>query len=56
MANRQANEGDPTVFFVLKGKLYVCSSSEAEKEFQSNVQANMKKADQNWDEEYEWFY
>jgi YHS domain-containing protein len=56
MANRKANDGDPTVFFVLKGKLYVCSSSEAEKEFQSNVQANMKKADQNWDEEYEWFY
>ena len=56
MANRQASAGDPTVFFILKGKLYVCASPEAEKEFQSNVQANVKKADQNWDEEYRWFY
>ncbi|HEX6567161.1 MAG TPA: YHS domain-containing (seleno)protein [Chthoniobacterales bacterium] len=56
IANRQANAGDPTVFFVLKGKLYVCASPEAEKEFQSNAQANVKKADKNWDDAYEWFY
>jgi YHS domain-containing protein len=56
MANRKASDIDPSVFFVLKGKLYVCASPEAEKEFQSNLQQNTKKADQNWDEEYEWFY
>lgn len=56
MANRQASDIDPSVFFVLKGKLYVCASPEAEKEFQSNLQQNTKKADQNWDEEYRWFY
>jgi len=56
MANRKAADIDPSVFFVLKGKLYVCASPEAEKEFQSNLQQNTKKADQNWDEEYEWFY
>ena len=56
IANRQASEGDPTVFFVLKGKLYVCASPEAEKEFQSNAQANVKKADDNWGDAYEWFY
>jgi YHS domain-containing protein len=55
VANRKANESDPTVFFVLKGKLYVCASSEAEKEFQSNP-ANVKKADDNWEDQYEWFY
>jgi YHS domain-containing protein len=55
VANRQANDSDPNVFFVLKGKLYVCASSDAGKEFQSNP-ANVKKADTNWDEEYEWFY
>lgn len=55
MANRQANDSDPTVFFVLKGKLYVCASSEAAKGFQSNPQ-NVKKADDNWGDEYEWFY
>jgi YHS domain-containing protein len=56
MANRQASDIDPSVFFVLKGKLYVCASPEAEKQFQSNVEVNLKKADQNWDEEYRWFY
>jgi len=56
IANRQASAGDPTVFFVLKGKLYVCASPEAEKEFQSNTQTNLKKADSNWDDAYEWFY
>jgi YHS domain-containing protein len=56
IANRHANESDPTVFFVLKGKLYVCASPEAEKEFQTNAQANVKKADDNWGDAYEWFY
>jgi YHS domain-containing protein len=56
IANRQANAGDPTVFFVLKGKLYVCASPEAGKEFNSNPEANVKKADDNWDAQYEWFY
>ena len=56
MANRQASDIDPSVFFVIKGKLYVCASPEAEKEFQSNVEGNVKKADLNWDEEDRWFY
>jgi YHS domain-containing protein len=56
MANRKANDNDPTVFFVLKGKLYVCASSEEGKAFQSNPSANIKKADDNWDDAYEWFY
>jgi YHS domain-containing protein len=56
MANRQANDSDPTVFFVIKGKLYVCASSEAGQGFQSNAPANVKKADDNWGDAYEWFY
>jgi YHS domain-containing protein len=56
IANRQSSAGDPTVFFVLKGKLYVCASPEAEKEFNSNPKANVKKADDNWEAQYEWFY
>jgi YHS domain-containing protein len=56
MANRKASDIDPSAFFVLKGKLYVCTSAEAEKEFQSNVKTNLQKADQNWDDQYEWFY
>ena len=56
IANRQVSAGDPTVFFVLKGKLYVCASPEAGKEFNSNPEANVKKADDNWEAQYEWFY
>ena len=56
IANRQASAGDPTVFFILKGKLYVCASPEAGKEFNSNPEANVKKADDNWEAQYEWFY
>lgn len=54
--NRKAVDIDPTVFFILKGKLYVCASPAAEKEFRANQDANIERADQNWDEQYEWFY
>ena len=56
MKNRKVGDIDPTVFFVLKGKLYVCASPAAEKEFRTNPDENIKKADQDWDEQYEWFY
>lgn len=53
--NRTASDIDPTAFFIRKGKLYVCASPEAEREFRSNEQENIRKADQNWDEQYRWF-
>jgi YHS domain-containing protein len=56
MANKQSSDIDPSVFFVLKGKLYVCASPDAEKEFKSNLETNVKKADQNWEDQYRWFY
>lgn len=56
MKERHADDIDPTVFFIIKGKLYVCASPGAEKEFRSDEQKNVKKADQNWDEEYRWWY
>ena len=56
MKDRKPVDIDPTVFFTLKGKLYLCASPEAEKEFRSNEEKNIRKADQNWDEEYLWFY
>jgi YHS domain-containing protein len=39
---------DPNVFFVYKGKLYVCSNAKVGKIFYSNPDANIKKADENW--------
>jgi YHS domain-containing protein len=43
---------DPNVFFVHKGKLYVCSSAEGAKRFLTNPEVNVQKADKNW-ESYE---
>jgi len=39
---------DPTVFFIHKGKLYVCSAADEAKEFRSNIDENIDKADRNW--------
>jgi YHS domain-containing protein len=48
MMKRKLADIDPNVFFVYKGKLYVCSSPKAGKEFYSDPDANIKKADANW--------
>jgi YHS domain-containing protein len=48
MSHGQRHDIDPKVFRVYKGKLYVCSSPRALKEFSANIDANISKADQNW--------
>jgi YHS domain-containing protein len=40
---------DPNVFYVYKGKLYVCSNAKVGKIFYSNPDVNIKKADKNWE-------
>jgi len=40
---------DPNVFFVYKGKLYVCSNAKGAKIFYSNPDVNVQKADKNWE-------
>src|SRR6516225_8184638 len=39
---------DPTVFFIYKSKLYVCSAGDEAKEFRSNIDTNIQSADSNW--------
>ena len=41
-------DSEPTAFFIYKGKLYVCATADAAKEFRSNVDENIRKADDNW--------
>jgi YHS domain-containing protein len=48
MAKGQRKDIDPTVFYIYKGKLYVCSTPAAKKEFLANPDANIAKADKNW--------
>lgn len=48
MTKRKLNDIDPNVFFVYKGKLYVCQSEKAGDAFYSHPDANIKEADKNW--------
>jgi YHS domain-containing protein len=48
MTKRRLGDIDPNVFFVYKGKLYVCSTPKARKAFSSDPDTNIKKADTNW--------
>ncbi len=48
MAKGRRRDIDPKVFRVYKDKLYVCSSPTALKEFSSDLDTNISKADQNW--------
>jgi YHS domain-containing protein len=48
MLKRKLKDIDPNVFYVYKDKLYVCSTPKAGKEFYSDPETNVKKADANW--------
>jgi YHS domain-containing protein len=48
MAKGRRKDIDPNVFYIYKGKLYVCSTPAAAKEFSRNPDANIAKADKNW--------
>jgi YHS domain-containing protein len=48
MTRGKLNDIDPNVFFVYKGKLYVCSNPKMGKIFYSNPDANIQKADKHW--------
>jgi YHS domain-containing protein len=39
---------DPTVFFVYKNKLYLCADAGGVKEFRSNMDDNIRRADEQW--------
>jgi YHS domain-containing protein len=48
--NNKLNDSDPTVFFIVKGKLYVCASPEAEKEFRAHEDEDIVTANRNWEQ------
>jgi YHS domain-containing protein len=48
--NKQLNDSDPNVFFIAKGKLYVCASPAAEKEFRANEDEDIVAANRAWQE------
>jgi len=48
MTKGQLNDCDPNVFFIYKGKLYLCETPKKGKTFYSKPGANIRKADANW--------
>ena len=48
--NKRLSDSDPTVFFIVKGKLYVCASPAAEKEFRANEDEDIVTANRNWEQ------
>jgi YHS domain-containing protein len=48
MAHGRKSDSDPNVFYVYKGKLYVCSTPATKAEFTSSPDANISRADDNW--------
>ena len=48
MSKKELRDSDPTVFFIYKGKLYVCADTNAMKEFGSNMDESIRRADENW--------
>jgi YHS domain-containing protein len=44
----ELKDSDPTAFLIYKGKLYVCSGVDSAKEFHSNIDQNIRKADDYW--------
>src|SRR6266478_8130400 len=48
MRKKQENDIDPTVFFIVKGKLYVCESPAAEKAFRAHEDEDIVTANRNW--------
>lgn len=48
MAKGRRKDIDPNVFYIYKGKLYVCESAAGLNEFRRSPDANIAKADKNW--------
>ena len=48
LSKDELNDIDPTAFLIHKGKLYICSDPDGAKEFRSNIDQNIRKADDYW--------
>jgi len=48
LSRGRMRDSDPTAFLIYKGKLYVCSDADSAKKFHSNIDENIRKADDYW--------
>jgi YHS domain-containing protein len=48
LSKGEFKDSDPTAFLIYEGKLYLCSVADSAKEFRSNIDQNIRKADDYW--------
>ena len=49
LSKNEFKDSDPATFIIYKGKLYLCAASDnSAKEFRSNIDQNIRKADDYW--------
>ena len=48
LSKDEFRDSDPTAFLIHKGKLYICSDADGVKEFRSDIDQNIRKADDYW--------
>ena len=48
LSKSELKDSDPTAFLIYKGKLYICSDAGGANEFRSNIDQNIRKADDYW--------
>ena len=48
LSKGKLKDSDPTAFVIYKGQLYICSDADSAKEFRSNIDENIRKADDYW--------
>jgi YHS domain-containing protein len=48
LSKGQIADSDPAAFLIHKGKLYLCADPDSVKEFRSNIDENIRKADDYW--------
>jgi YHS domain-containing protein len=48
LSKGEFKDSDPTAFLVYKGKVYICSDTDGAKQFRSNIDQNIRKADDYW--------
>jgi YHS domain-containing protein len=48
LSKGELKDSDPAAFLIHKGKLYLCSDADSAREFRSNIDENIRKADDYW--------
>jgi YHS domain-containing protein len=48
LSKGEMKDSDPKIFLIYKSKLYLCATPDSAKQFRSNIDENIRKADDYW--------